>query len=455
MAIYKVQGPDGKEHELEGPEGATDDQIIAKAQEAFGQQETVDPVEANREAIEPGIMNETSPTGQRLLENAAHAGEGYGMAQLAGVVGKAGVGLAAKKSATVRNSLAKWLEEKSLDQGWQALGGTKPAGKEIGEDASNALAKMGRDEGIIVPYASAKEMKANLAPIKQAQGETIGALRKEGDLAGAAPELDDILAKADSKYGRRFSKGKEAGSKREFLRAKDDVNELRPSTPKTIQEPALVQEPSAGPQQMELVDRGFAELFPKNPSESTLRTVMNDVPNPAYPAARPTTTDLAAKATDMNAFARNEKNMLRPNTATTKMADVVSSMNDTNLVQSLGSTKGQQYVEGLDRFGKLEDANQLLEGLRAGQKVGNDGLPMSRLGMLSQGVNKIAPSSARTHWYHKLSQKLQTDPQSFGRNRDVLFRAMKDGKASLNSTIYMLQQQDPEFKEEFAEMNRQ
>lgn len=413
-----------------------------------------------RESIEPGIMNETSPTGQRLIENTMHVAEGYGVPALA-ALGAKGISIGAKALAdsktvgSIRNSLAKWLERKSLDQAWQALGGTKAAGKEIGEEASNALGKLARDEGIIKPYASASEMKATLKPMKEATGESIGALRAEGDVAGAAPELDDLLAQADAKFGRRFSVGKEAGSKREFLRAKDDLNELRPSTPKTIQEPALVQEPSVGPQQMELVDRGFPELFPKAPTEGTLRTVMNDIPNPAYPAARPGTSELADWATDMNTFARNEKNLLRPNTASTKVADLVSAQNDASLVQSLGSAKGQQYVDDLDRFGQFSDAEQLLEGLRAGQKVGSEGLPMSRLGILSQGVNKIAPSSARTHWYHKLSQKLQTEPGAFGRNREVLLRAIKDGKASLNSTIYMLQQQDPEFKQEFEQLQKQ
>lgn len=38
MAIYTVQGPDGQQHQIEGPDGASDDEIIAGAQQAFGQQ---------------------------------------------------------------------------------------------------------------------------------------------------------------------------------------------------------------------------------------------------------------------------------------------------------------------------------------------------------------------------------------------------------------------------------
>lgn len=36
MAVYNVQGPDGQQHQIEGPEGASDEQIIAAAHQAFG-----------------------------------------------------------------------------------------------------------------------------------------------------------------------------------------------------------------------------------------------------------------------------------------------------------------------------------------------------------------------------------------------------------------------------------
>lgn len=37
MAVYKVQGPDGKTHSFEGPDGATPDEVIAFAQSQFGE----------------------------------------------------------------------------------------------------------------------------------------------------------------------------------------------------------------------------------------------------------------------------------------------------------------------------------------------------------------------------------------------------------------------------------
>ena len=41
MAIYKVQDPSGREREIEGPDGASDEEIIAQAQKLFsGSQES-------------------------------------------------------------------------------------------------------------------------------------------------------------------------------------------------------------------------------------------------------------------------------------------------------------------------------------------------------------------------------------------------------------------------------
>jgi hypothetical protein len=63
------------------------------------------------------------------------------------------------------------------------------------------------------------------------------------------------------------------------------------------------------------------------------------------------------------------------------------------------------------------------------------------------------PLSRQASYADKISKAMKLNPAAFGRNAQALQRAMQAGKASLNSTIYMLQQQDPDFKEEFEAMN--
>lgn len=428
------------------------------------------------------------------------------------------------KAGNIRNSLAAWFKQHSLDRGFEALGGTKKAALELGDEGANALAEFNMKNGVIKPYASAKEMRATAAPLHGASGAKIGALRQDGNAAHAAEDLDALLADIGGEKAAlrdKYTDGMEAGSRAEFERAIRQVEKLRPSTPKTIQKPELMQTTGTqgelpliddaerlessliqgektvpqmsqidGPAgQMDLLDRGFPELFPKGPTrgslvpdtrttpvaaqsrvpslsgqqslfpeapvESSLKQIMTDVPNPAYPAAAPTTTDFANVATKMNRFAANEKSMLRPSGATADVANAISMKNDANLVQTLGADKGKQYADELGQFQKFEDTDMLLKGLQAGEKVGGGAVPMSKLGVISRGVNVVAPASARAHWYQKMSEMLRTNPAAFGRNGQTLQRAMKAGKASLASTIYMLQQQDPAFKAEFEEMNRQ
>lgn len=55
MAKYKVQGPDGAIHVFEGPDGATQEQVLSFAAQHFGQQRA-EPAQMKREVEDPGIL---------------------------------------------------------------------------------------------------------------------------------------------------------------------------------------------------------------------------------------------------------------------------------------------------------------------------------------------------------------------------------------------------------------
>lgn len=70
MAIYKVQAPDGSIIEIEGPDGATDAQIIQAAQAAYAQRQPQ--AQAQPQFVAPPAVRPAAPTtppsiGQRLL----------------------------------------------------------------------------------------------------------------------------------------------------------------------------------------------------------------------------------------------------------------------------------------------------------------------------------------------------------------------------------------------------
>lgn len=142
---YKVQDPQGQFHIIQGPEGATPDQVISKAQSLIPSNSFAQ----TREQIEPGIMGQTSPTGQRLLENAVVSGGGYGMGQLGGLGIKgitSGLGKITEMVNAVRNA-PKALEDAmgsageafGTSQTPSMIGGTARGGLESEQAANEAL----------------------------------------------------------------------------------------------------------------------------------------------------------------------------------------------------------------------------------------------------------------------------------------------------------------------------
>lgn len=85
MAIYQVQGPDGQIHAFEGPDGATQDQVLSAASQQFAQQAQVH----NKAAADTAAWAKTiTPTGSDAENFAAGAGKavvdmGRGLGQLA------------------------------------------------------------------------------------------------------------------------------------------------------------------------------------------------------------------------------------------------------------------------------------------------------------------------------------------------------------------------------------
>lgn len=63
MAIYKVQGPDGRVHRFEGPDGASQDEVMAFAQQAFGGQQAAEQPEQEQFIGTPGGKFEAALTG--------------------------------------------------------------------------------------------------------------------------------------------------------------------------------------------------------------------------------------------------------------------------------------------------------------------------------------------------------------------------------------------------------
>lgn len=437
MAIYKVQGPDGQQHELEGPDGATDDQIIAKAQEAFGQQQPPQGLPAAVEADKVGLQDATvsdvvaapfmvaDAAGEVAADKLGAAGHPVAGATIgtalqmapyipaavsgikaAGPIGEAVTG----KIGSIRNRIADFLKGKAETNYARATGlsttnATDLIGKDYNADAVRAYGRKLHDEGVVGGYKSPETMLEGLGPRIKQTGKDIGDVRAMGEARNAnpqypasspAPKPDEIIADAKDIYGEKYTEGIHAGEQASFERALKTVGKA----PQT------------------------------------------------YPGA-------AQTATKLNAFANQQGKFQQPANATTDVANLVAHEADSGLSKILTGEEQQTY-EGLkETHGVLSDARTALRKLTGKDAATGEILPMSKWGMVQKGLNVVAPAGARASAYDKVSNLLRTSPQAFGRNRDTLQRAAKAGKAAFASTIYMLQQQDPAFKAEFEEMNRQ
>lgn len=400
MAIYKVQGPDGQQHEIEGPDGASDQEIISQAQSLLGkapQQTPDESFSARREAIEPGVMNETEPPEQKLLNNLNAVGSGLGMGQLAGGAAELGMKGASKATEGVREGLSKWLTRKAEEQAVKSYGPTTTNLAQVGSpDEVRALGRYGLDNKIVTAGASPEEMLGKLNPINQAAGETIGATRELAGTRGAAPSAEELSARIKTQLGQKYGAGLHAGESGELTNALD-------------------------------------ELTKQNPQNFS---------------------DLSKVSTDMNAFAKERGALMQPSGATTDVANMVAHESDAGVNALLSPEEAATYGAAKDEFGTTKNIGHMLDRTQYRELANGVTLPVSHLGVMQRGLNAVFPHTRVATISDRIAGALKTNPAAFGKNSQILGEALKRGKSALGSVIYMLQSQDQEFKQQMTELQK-
>lgn len=401
MARYKVRGPDGKEHELEGPEGATDEQVIAQAKTLFA--DKLPPaVEADRKAM---LEGDTEPPEQKLLTNTVSALSGAtlpsGVAAIGKGIAKLGTKAVAEATPGIRARVAAWLGKQAEQQAVKAAGPTTTNLADIGaRGGPDAVRQTGRymlDKGIVKSGASAEDMLANVQPLKEAAGKAVGSARELASSRGASPTAEEISATIKERLGKKYSEGLHAGEAGELENA---VTQLQSNAPKDFSE-------------------------------------------------------LSSTATDMNAFAKSRNAMQQPSGATTDAANIVAGESDAGMAKLLSPEEQAGYSAAKDEYGITSNVEQMLDRTQYREMANGVTMPVSRLGVMQRGLNAVLPHSRLATWSDKIGKTLATNPQAFGKNSQILVEAIKRGKGALGSVIYMLQQQDPEFKQQMTEMNSQ
>jgi hypothetical protein len=344
MAIYHVKGPDGVEHELEGPEGATDEQVIAKAQEAFGSQAET-PMPAAIEADKVGLEE---PAEQKVINAGAAVANGFGVGQMAGAVGTGGLDAASGIRNYLSNNAGKFARKTAIeaieptttniDQLKDALGGRQGV-----EDAGQYLL----DQKVVTPGASADDMTARLGGLADRAGRHIGEWRDTADLRSLAqgaerPTSLDIEKAIREKLAAKYGPGAEAGQGGELENAINEVRKLAPVEQSTTGaemaqtlENNMPPEPTPG-NKFWRDQYGVApdEVEAYNAARSTQETLPEMTDGFPYLNDKPTFSELADTSTRLNTVAKNARQINQPSGAMTDAANVLS----------------QKSTEGLETF---------------------------------------------------------------------------------------------------------
>lgn len=498
MAIYKVRGPDGVQHELNGPDGATDEQIIAAAEEAFSQPHAETPMPAAIEADKGGLQDVgvadavAAPfMAADSLGNAAAEGLGKEGHPVAGaVLGTAmqmapyapavasGVEAAGAIGDTATNGIRNYLSKNAgkfarkmaveaieptttnIDQLKNALGG---------HEGINKAGQYLLDQKVVTPGATPEDMTARLGGLADRAGRHIGEWRDKADFRSIAqgaerPTSLDIEKAIREKLAAKYGPGAEAGQSGELENTINEVRKLSPVNNSTTGEEIaqgvenrMPPGPTPGNQfwrdQLGVAPNEVEAYQGTRAAQEVLPEMTDGFP---YLNDKPTFSELADTSTRLNTVAKNARQINQPSGAMTDAANVLSQKSTEGLETFLQPPEQSAFAADKAEFGMTKGLEKITDRTDSRDLAGSIGsTPVSRYAWYSKVWHQVMPLSRQASYADKISKAFQINPAAFGRNAQALRRAMQAGKSSLNATIYMLQQQDPDFKEEFEEMNKQ
>ncbi len=472
MAIYKVQGPDGVEHQLEGPDGASDEQILAVAQSQFGSPQDnkvalpendpktgIIPADAQARMTpaqqleyDKGGWNAgaTEPEEMRALRHVNEVGAGAGAGQLAvgGAVGLTGMAANANKVGGVRNTLAQWFEKKAAEQAAKAGGAGSSAEEELGAEGVRNYGRMLNEKGIVAPYRSSETSEQIVSGLKDVAGKEVGNFRNTGDFRSIAqgaerPTSLQIENELRTRLGPKYNTGVASGEKGEVDKAIEELQKLSP-----------VEHSTTGAemgQTMENLGGGAPDAYTAARVKQEADPLMTD----AFPYLhdKPTFSELFDKSTAMNNAAKTANSLQQPSGALTESANVLAEKSTQGLENFLDPAEAAGYKVAKKDWGDLSMAENLMAGRTAKGFANTTSLPVSKFGALSRILNEAVPHSAVMGLNQKVEAVLRTKPEAFGQYTKVLSDAVKRGGSALASTMFVLQQQDPQFQEAVKGLN--
>lgn len=374
MAQYRVKDPQGQEHIIDGPEGATPDEVMAQAQSLISSNEpsylekTASNVIPDIKGMITGLMGTVkegsfdmpgralatgiqmaggvpyaqTPSGQtdaEFIKNAPAMGaqmvrpvthpisylQEHPVQQALNVLGVGqlaarGVGAALNATPFTEN-IVPTVERVANNQTLKGFGGTMGQLKQMaqgrgGMDALDEAARFAREKGLSDVFTTDIGRQKLLDNLLEKSGQTVGNLRQE---AGGAPSgmINKLLSNPKSNINEYLGEGLASG-------------------------------------ELPTVDKALSDIQ-------------------RIGGENPTHAKLAEAATYINKHAAGNK-LYQPVTAATDIANALSDENNQAIAQTLGSDKAQQYVSALDEQHKLNPLEHLQQKGELRQAGGRGGI---------------------------------------------------------------------------------
>lgn len=177
---------------------------------------------ANREAIEPGVMGETAPLEQRLVNNATTALTGATLPSgVAGLVkGAIGLGGKAVESLPGLKNSTEYLNRFAQNQMIKNVGGVRGQIKQLGPDKARAIADYMFEKGLAGPMTGSVGIEQNIANQTAKVGGKLGDIRA---MAKTPHNVADLTSSVRSKLDPEILVGARSGESGVYQKALDEL----------------------------------------------------------------------------------------------------------------------------------------------------------------------------------------------------------------------------------------
>lgn len=352
---------------------------------------------------------------------------------------KGGVQALKGAAPAIRTKLSEYLSKKAGEAYFDSLGATVKQATELGPEGQAALGRFAKDKDIIGFGRSSEDALKRTIPYEQQAGKSLGALRDTADFraigeGAQTPTVKDLATKAEAELAGKYRSGAEAAPG-ELDRALEELYKAAP-----------VNKSSTGEEVAQAMDNVGGGL-PANTYDEV--RALQEGPHPElyqefpYLHDKPTFTEMFDTSTRLNKAAENLGSVMQPHGATTDVANVVARTEREAIQPFLDPAEKLGYQESADVFGKTKKLQKMLGREQARGATGGE-TPFSKHAIM----DKFLSPQSRGVMMDKVSEMLKVNPQAFGKASGPLLSAMGRGRAALASTIFVLQQQDPEFREQ-------